>query len=156
MEGFNFSFKKPLTFLPHWARGLQVFANASTLHATGDAAANFEGYVPRSINWGISLSREKFSVQANWNYRGRLRDNPLSGQSIEPGTYIWSPSRLFVEFTGEYQLTDTFAAFTKVRNLTDEAQTDTIYEGPNTLPTANFNNRVKFGAFWTFGLRARF
>jgi hypothetical protein len=39
MTGIDLNYKQALTFLPPWARGVQVFANASTLRATGDAAA---------------------------------------------------------------------------------------------------------------------
>jgi hypothetical protein len=35
MTGLEFDYKQALTFLPQWARGVQVFANASALRATG-------------------------------------------------------------------------------------------------------------------------
>ena len=54
-----FNYKQALTFLPHWARGVQVFANASAQRATGPRSANFAGYVPRSGSWGISLTRRE-------------------------------------------------------------------------------------------------
>ena len=65
MTGLEFDYKQALTFLPHWARGVQVFANASAQRATGDASSNFQGYVPRSGSWGASLSRPKFNVKFN-------------------------------------------------------------------------------------------
>ena len=40
MEGFNFNYKQALTFLPRWARGVQVFANASSQRLTGDVTAS--------------------------------------------------------------------------------------------------------------------
>ena len=47
MSGFDFNYKQALTFLPSWARGVQVFANGSAQRATGAAADNFSGYIDR-------------------------------------------------------------------------------------------------------------
>src|SRR5262249_17398460 len=38
MTGIDLSYKQALTFLPHWARGMQVFANASSQRNIGPAA----------------------------------------------------------------------------------------------------------------------
>jgi hypothetical protein len=90
MEGVSMNYKQALTFLPHWARGVQVFGNASSQRATGEASDNFAGLVPRTASWGISLAREKYTVRLNWNYRGRNRRGLVAaGSSIEPGTYNW-------------------------------------------------------------------
>ena len=35
MTGIDFNYKQPMTFLPAWARGVQVFANASAQRAIG-------------------------------------------------------------------------------------------------------------------------
>jgi len=35
MSGVDLNYKHALTFLPHWARGVQVFANASAQRAAG-------------------------------------------------------------------------------------------------------------------------
>ena len=102
MTGFEFDYKQALTFLPLWARGVQVFANASALRATGDATSNFNGFVPRVYNWGVSLTRERFNVRVNWNYRGLSRGGQVTGRSIEPGTYSYQSKILNIEVSGEY------------------------------------------------------
>ncbi|MBL9212533.1 MAG: carboxypeptidase regulatory-like domain-containing protein, partial [Opitutaceae bacterium] len=104
MTGVDFNYKQALTFLPNWARGVQVFANASAQRATGAAAENFNGYVPRTYSWGTSLSRDKYKLRANWNYRGRARNTLISGRSIEPGTFRWDSKRLYLDLSGEYAL----------------------------------------------------
>ena len=50
MEGVDVNYRQELTFLPDFARGIQVFANAAALRATGDvtAAANFSGFIRRT------------------------------------------------------------------------------------------------------------
>ena len=155
MSGFEFDYKQALTFLPRWARGLQVFANASALRATGDETADLAGYVPRSYNWGLSLAREKFNVRANWNYRGRNRQAPLTGRSIQPGTFTWGAKQLFLDLQGEYLLRKRLALFANLRNVGD-ATNDTGIYGPLTPEQARFRQRTTYGSLWSFGVRGSF
>ena len=67
------SYKQALTFLPSWARGVQVFANVTTLHLQGANSADFANFIPRNYNWGVSLSRPKFTGWATSARRGPLR-----------------------------------------------------------------------------------
>ncbi len=156
MTGLDVNYRQALTFLPSWARGLQVFANATAQRATGDATANFSGYVPRVGNWGISLTREKFSVRTNWNYRGRQRLGAVAnGLSIEPGTYSWGSKRLAVDVLGECFFLKRFAVFANLRNSTD-ATVDTKIFGPSTPAHANFSRRIDYASLWTFGVKGTF
>jgi outer membrane receptor for ferrienterochelin and colicin len=155
MTGLEFDYKQALTFLPQWARGLQVFANASTLRATGDDTADFAGYVPRSYNWGISLSRQTFNVRANWNYRGSNRQAEVTGRSIESGTFTWGSKQLFLDIQAEYYLRKRFAVFANLRNVGD-ATNDTQIYGPSTPEHAQFRQRTTYGSLWSFGVKGSF
>jgi hypothetical protein len=156
MTGLEFDYKQALTFLPPWARGVQVFANASALRATGEGASNFAGYVPRTASWGVSLTRPKYNVRMNWNYRGRQRRGIVAtGRSIEPGTYNWGNKRLYIDVLGEYNLSRRFALFANLRNLNDATE-DFEIAGPSTPAHAQFRQRIDFAALWTFGLKGKF
>ncbi len=155
MTGFEFDYKQALTFLPGWARGMQVFANASALRASGDATANFNGFVPRVYNWGVSLTRERFNVRVNWNYRSLSRGGAVTGRSIEPGTYSYQSKILNLEVSGEYHLSKRFALFMTTRNV-QAAPDDTKIYGPSTPSVARFRERNEIAAMWTFGLKGTF
>ncbi|MEO6245008.1 MAG: hypothetical protein ABIQ12_06200, partial [Opitutaceae bacterium] len=155
MTGCEFDYKQVLKFLPHWARGVQVFANATAIRATGDDNANFSGYVPRSFNWGASLAREKFSVRANWNYRGLSRGNPLTGRSIQAGTFNWTSKLLFIDVQGDYNLTKRTSLFFALRNVSDTPNDTKIY-GPATPEIARFRQRTYYDSLWSFGVRGAF
>jgi TonB-dependent receptor len=158
MTGFDVSYKQALTFLPAWARGVQVFANGSAQRATGPNLGSFSGsnYVPRSANWGVSLTREKYSVRANWNYRGRQRRGEVAaGASIEPGTYNWFNKRLYVDVQGEYFFWKRVAVFANLRNI-GAAYEDTEIYGPSTPQHAQFRQRLDHGSLWTFGVKGTF
>jgi TonB-dependent receptor len=155
MTGLEFDYKQALTFLPAWARGVQVFANATALRATGDDTADFAGYVPRSYNWGVSLTREKYNLRANWNYRGRNRQGPVTGRSIQPSTYTWGSKQLFLDLQAEYVLGKRFALFANLRNVGD-ATNDTQIYGPLTPEHAQFRQRTTYGSLWSFGVKGSF
>ncbi len=158
LTGVDFSYKQALTILPSWARGVQVFANASAQRVTGDAtaSANFAGYIPRSGSWGVSLTRPNYNLRFNWNYRGRQRRGIVAtGPSIEPGTYNWGSKRLYIDVSAEYSLTRRIALFTNLRNIGDATE-DTEIHGPSTPAHAQFRSRLDFGSLWTFGLKGTF
>jgi TonB-dependent receptor len=156
MTGIDVNYKQALTFLPHWARGVQVFANGTAQRATGEAADNFAGYVPRTASWGFSLTRDKFNFRTNWNYRGRNRRGRVAdGLGIEPGTYNYGSKYLFVDVLGEYRLSRRMALFFNLRNFTDSPEDSKIY-GPSTPAVARFNARIDYAALWTFGVKGSF
>ena len=157
MTGLEFNYKQALAFLPQWARGVQVFANASALRATGPALANFAGLnlIPRTASWGISLTRQRFNVRANWNYRGPQRFAQVNGASIEPETWNWMDERLTVDLLGEYYFRRNLAVFVNLRNLTD-APFDSVTLSPNTPKHAQFRIRNQIGGLWTFGIKGTF
>lgn len=155
MEGYNVSYKQALSFLPHWARGVQVFANGAAQRATGEEADNFANYIPKTATWGFSFARPGYSLKATWNYKSRHRRAAVTGRGIEPGTYAWGSKRLFIDLVGEYRLTKHFALFANIRNLRDTPE-DFSREGPNTPEVAQFRQRDRYGALWILGLKGTF
>ena len=157
MEGTEIDYKQALTFLPQWARGVQVFANASAQRATGDSTASFQGYQPRVYNWGVSLTRPDYNLRMNWNYRGRRRGSAIatSARSIEPDTFNWVSKRLYIDLSGEYKLSRRITMFASMRNLNDATEDNQRY-GPNTPKHARFFSREDFGSLWTFGVKGTY
>jgi TonB-dependent receptor len=155
MQGLDVSYRQALTFLPRWARGIQVFANGSSQRVSGPASANFAGYVPRSGSWGVSLSREKYNLRMNWNYIGRNRRALVTGRGIEPSTFIWGNKRSYIDVTGEYSLSKNFALFANLRNINDPTD-DQETAGPGTPEEAQFRQRQEFGSLWTLGVKGTF
>jgi len=155
MTGLEADYKQSLTFLPHWARGVQVFANASAQRATGDAAGNFQGFVPRSGSWGASLSRPKFNLKLSWNYRSPARLGAITGRGIEPGTFEWRAKKMLMDAYADYSFTRQLAAFISLRNI-GSAPEDVKRFGPGTPAIARFRQRQDYGSAWIVGLRGTF
>ncbi|PAW65840.1 MAG: hypothetical protein B9S34_09655 [Opitutia bacterium Tous-C1TDCM] len=151
-EGVSFNYRQSLTFLPHWARGFEVFANGTSQRAVGDTGGNFAGYIPRSGSAGLSFTRERYNLRVNANHRGRTRLNRVAaGASIEPGTFNWQPPSTFVDVIGEYTVRKNLSIYANLRNVTDQGATTEIY-GPSTPRHARFFQTTKYGSLWTFGV----
>ena len=155
IEGANLNYRQSLTFLPLWARGVQFFANGSTQRATGDGSGNFTGYVPRSGNWGFSLTRPSYSVRLNWNYIGRQRRAAVTGRSIEAGTYNWGAKKSYIDVSGERVIWRTVSVFANLRNINAPSD-DLEIAGPNTPVANKLRQRQDFGSLWTVGLKGTF
>lgn len=158
IQGLDFSYKQALTFLPHWARGVQVFANASAQRISGPNLGTFTGLnlVPRTASIGVSLTRPKFNLRVNASYRSlQRRAEVASGSSIEPETYNWTPARTLVDVMGEYYVWKKVALFANFRNITGTPEEMEI-AGPSTPAGARFRTQQDYGVLWTFGLRSTF
>ena len=154
LSGAEFDYRQALTFLPAWARGVQVFANASLIGESGVALGStaFAGFVPKIFNWGVSLTRPAYNVRVHWNYRGRQRLNAVANAGTEPGTYRYATERLYIDVLGEVRLNRRFALFMNLRNLRDATEDFEVY-GPNTPLHARLRNLTDFRPLWTFGIK---
>jgi TonB-dependent receptor len=152
MQGVDFSYKQALTFLPRWARGVQVFANGSAQRLLGDETAALAGFIPRSGSWGVSLTRERWNARVNWNYRGRQRNAAVTGVGIEPGTFNYAGKRLYVDVLGEYYFHKRIGVFVNLRNVTDATE-DVEILGPSTPEVAQFRQRIDYASLWTIGVK---
>ena len=155
MTGADISYKQALTFLPRWARGVNVFANAAVQRTLGDASANFNGYIPRKASWGFALVRERWNFRMNWSHQSRNRLGAVSGTSIGPGTFNWQSSRVFLDVLGEYSLTRHLGVYFTLRNVGDTPDQREV-EGPSTPSHAQFRSREQAGSLWTFGVKGTF
>ncbi|MBI5692337.1 MAG: TonB-dependent receptor [Verrucomicrobia bacterium] len=155
MQGLDLQYRQNLTFLPAWARGLQVTASGATQKITGAEADNFSGMIPRTSSLGLALVRPKFNVRFTWTFQSRRKLAQITGLSVGPGTFTYAAPRRLVDLTGEYQLSRRMALFGNIRNLNDTPE-DFGRWGPQTPGYARFRQSDRYGALWIFGLRGNF
>ena len=141
---------------PSWNKSLIELTKIMLGFAQRRGSANFSGFVPKKASWGISLSRDKFTVRMNSSYQGRARRGAVgTGSSVEPGTFDWASKRGFVDLLGEYYIRKQFALYFNLRNVRNTAE-DFAVEGPSTPAHAQFRSRESAGSLWTFGIRGTF
>ncbi len=153
--GLEIDYKQALTFLPNWARGLHFTANYSSQRGK-NTFDYFQNMIPFNVNWGLSLTRQKFNLRINENYRGIQRRAAVAvARGIEPGTYNYRPKRLYIDVSGEYYLKRTLGLFVSIRNIGGATEDTKIY-GPNTPRYARFRQLDDYSSLWTFGIKGSF
>ncbi len=155
ISGAEFDFRQRLTFLPRWARGAQVFFNATSLHLAGNSTSDFSQFVRRSVNWGVNFSRPRFTVSLNWNFRDRQRGSLLTGTNIPPGTYSYVAPRLSNDVSAEVRLRRGVSLFFTGRNITNEVQKEQRYNAATPYYARNYGY-TDTGAFFTLGVKGEF
>ena len=155
MTGVDVSYKQALTFLPHWARGVNVFANGAAQRTQGPAASNFQGYIPRKASWGFALVRESYNFRMNWSYQSRNRLGEVTGRSIPAGTFNFQSKSGYLDIVAEYYLTKKIGLYLSLRNVGDTPDQREV-DGPGIAEHAQFRSRELAGSLWTFGVKGTF
>lgn len=113
MQGWEFALNQNLDpYLPEWGRGFNVFFNTSykaAHHGTG--ASGLDAVSKRSINWGASYRRGRFSTTLKWNHI------PEPKRAV-PSTSATHPmSRTYTDADIAFRLTRRFSLFASGTNI---------------------------------------
>lgn len=155
VDGFEINYRQSLTFLPFWARGVQIFANATFMDLNGNNLSDFTGFQRRSINWGIKIQRKLFDASLNWSYSGRQRGLLVTGVNVPGDTFDYIDSRLLLDANFSVHITKHFDFYGSARNITQEPIVRLRYS-PNTPGYARQLRYEEYGVQFTLGLRATF
>jgi len=155
VSGMEFDYRQNLAFLPSWARGFTVFANMTLQHLEGNQLATFSGFVGKTSNWGITYSRQRFTVRLAVNLRGLVKQGQITNAGVEPGTFAYLLPRNSADLSAEYRLTRKLSVYMSGRNV-NEAVDDSVRYGPNTPRDRIIQNRVHYGPTWYAGVKGTF
>ncbi len=155
VTGTEFDYRQNLVFLPHWARGLTVFGNITLQRRTGTQTTSFTGFVRKTINYGVTFSRERFTARVAVNLRGQIDQGRVTGAGTEPNTFTYLQSRAIADVAAEYRLTRVFSIFLIGRNV-KAANEDTVTYGPTTPSDRIVRGRINYGANWYTGIKGTF
>ena len=155
ITGVEFNCRQTLLFLPAWGRGVQVFVNGSRLHLQGANTADFSGFMRESYNWGVSLSRPRFTVKLNWNYRGRQRRGLLTGAAQPPGHADYFAPRDIVSLNYEVRLVKHVSLYGVINNLTNTANLQERYASGTPEYARRFITN-EFGRQFSLGFKGEF
>ncbi len=155
VSGMEFDYRQNLAFLPGWAKGFTVFANMTLQHLEGNQLATFTGFVGKTSNWGITYSRQRFTVRVAVNLRGLVKQGQINNAGTEPGTFAYLMPRRSADVSAEYRLTRKLAVYMSGRNV-NEAIDDNVRYGPSTPRDRIIQNRVHYGPTWYVGLKGTF
>ena len=90
VRGMEFTYRQSLTFLPPWARGVQVFANYTRSTLSGSTTADFTGFNPQTLSWGVNFVRPRYNVKFSSTEGKETKRNASATNATTPaGTYVW-------------------------------------------------------------------
>jgi len=155
VTGVELDYNQPLTFLPSYARGISIFANVTSLHLQGPTTSDFNAFVPRNANWGISLNRPRFSVMLKWVYRSDQRLTLRTTTGAPSGDYQWVEGSLKLDLNAEYRLRKDLSFFVNARNITNVPYV-MEYHAETTPAYARANSTQGYGVQWAVGIKGTF
>ncbi|MDP3071786.1 MAG: TonB-dependent receptor [Opitutaceae bacterium] len=152
VDGLEFNYNQPLTFLPWWGKHLSFLANGTKLKLQGSNETDFNDFIPESASLGLSFSRSPVVVMLRWNYRGEQRNLPVTNA---PNAFQYSTARTNVDVNAEYQLTKHVTLFANVRNILNQTRR---FErrSTQTAPYSNFWRNSPFGIQSAVGIKGSF
>jgi len=123
LSGVELSYRQSLGALAAWGKGIQAFANVTLMDLSGPNAADFAGFSPRTIQWGVSYTRPKFSARVNVNQNKWRRNSPTAASAtIRPNSYNYFAPQVKVDATVSYMFSRHYAVYFDARNLSGTPQ----------------------------------
>lgn len=140
-------------FLGSWGRHVSLFANGTKLDLKGSRLADFAGFVPETLNGGVTFSKKPVQVMAKWNYRGKQR-NGTNG-AFGPDGFTWQERRTALDLNVEFQVRREMFLFFTAQNVFNSPYITQIYSSQ----TPDYAKRLftnHNGVGLTFGLKGSF
>lgn len=149
-DGWEFDARQNLDrFLPRWARGVTVFANASYTSApSGVSAGNISAASQRLMNWGATYRRGKVHASLRWNHK------PEPKRRQPNTTHPISYTLLDVDLS--YQLRPTVNLFVSASNVTSEPMGSIYLYTDKTPDYARRQSYDVYGIQCNLGIKGQF
>jgi iron complex outermembrane recepter protein len=151
--GAEFSVRQSLAPLGGWGRHFNAFVNGTKLDLKGSRVADFAGFVPETLNWGITFSRKPVLLMAKWNYRGKQRNG--AQPAFGPDGFTYQERRLALDVNVEFQIRKETFLFLNAQNVFNEPYITQIY-GSQTPDYAKRSFTNHNGVGLTLGIKGTF
>lgn len=158
ITGMEFAYKQSLTFLPWWARGLQVFVNYTKLNLGGSSQSDFTGFNPKTLGWGVSFVRSRFAIRLTGSDQGETRRAPVATSATIPaGTYLWQGAKHRYSIGMEYALSPKLGFYVSLNNFNGLGVTDVQRRyAANTPEYAKYQRYQEWGKNAVVGIKGEF
>lgn len=155
VTGIEYAYRQSLETLHPALRGVGVFFNGVEMQLAGSTTADFSGFTDRTVSWGVSYSRPRYTVKLNWNHTGQRRNAALTGASVPPGTYNFTVGRTQLDLNLEWRAARRIGFYFAARNLTNTPLKSETY-APVAPAYARLRQIDRFGAALTLGVKGNF
>jgi iron complex outermembrane receptor protein len=156
IRGLEFNYRQSLTFLPLWARGLQVFANTTRMWLDGSRTADFTSFTPKSMAGGVNFIRSRLYLKLNVTRQALTRRALVAPSATVPaGTYNYLAARTIWSLSGQYSLSRRFALFGAINDI-HGGERGTLRYAPGTPEYARRSQFIRQGYYTTLGVKGEF
>lgn len=156
VSGLEFGYRQSLTFLPDWARGLQIYFNATRLKVKGSKESDFSGFSPASYSGGINFIRARYYIKANISYRAETSTSLVSESATIPAnTYNYSGEITRLGISAQYNLNKRLSVYLNMPDLIAIDKEELRY-APGTPKFAKGTRFQNLGYYTTLGLKGTF
>lgn len=155
ISGVELNYQQALKFefLPVWASHFSINTNATQLHLQGASDADFNNFVSRTRNVGLTYNAHGLRAQINYNNRGRQKRG--ANAALGAGGFLYFQQRDYIDVNVEYQLRKNLSVFAVGRNITNVPQDQRQYS-PQTPRYADYQFGEEFGVQFNFGIKGSF
>ncbi|WP_414662864.1 TonB-dependent receptor [Horticoccus sp. 23ND18S-11] len=156
ISGVELSYRQSLGALQPWAKGLQVFGNVTLMDLSGPNAADLTGFSPRTIQWGVSYARSKFSARVNVNQNKWRRNTPTAASAtVRANSYNYFAPQVKVDATVSYMFNRHYSVYLDARNISGTPQRRGTWS-PDTPAYARIDILQYPAAAFTLGIKGDF
>jgi TonB-dependent receptor len=153
VTGMEFNVRQSLAPFGRFGRYFSVFANATKLKLKGSALASFTAFLPETVNWGVTITRNPVTLMLKWHHRGEQRRAASAAQG--PGAFLYFDQRTTLDVNLTYQVFKRHSFFINGRNIFNEHFTQSRY-GPETPHYAKRSSTNSYGVQWSAGIKGTF
>jgi TonB-dependent receptor len=159
ITGVEFNYRQSLKFLPAWARGFQVFFNASKMHLSGSTTADFTGFNPQAVSGGVNFIRPRYFIKLTCTHQAETQRGAVAvsaANGIPEGTYSYQSARTRWGLSVQYSLTKRFAIYGSATDLNGSFDPATLRYAPSTPAYARMYRYQELGSYFTLGVKGGF
>jgi len=153
ISGYELNVRQSLAPLGSLGRHFTVFGNYTKLRLAGSRTADFNRFIPESMNWGVTISRNPITLMAKWHHRGEQKRGPSTGQG--PLASVYQDARTTLDLNLTYQASKRISLFINCRNVANVHFNQSRYQA-DTPAYARRSSASSYGALGSFGLRGTF
>ena len=118
VRGMEFTYRQSLTFLPHWARGAQVFVNYTRSNLGGSATADFTGFNPQTLSWGLNFTRPRYAIKFSSTEGKETKRAAVAANAATPaGSYQWQGALKRYTLSFEYSFSRRLSVYASLADF---------------------------------------
>jgi TonB-dependent receptor len=154
ISGVEFNIRHSLHPLGGWGRYFSVFANGTKLWLEGEKDADFGGFIPGSLNWGFTFTKNPITFGARWSYLSPNRTGPIPAMGADAFQYAQFEHPT-LDLNVSYQFGKRLSFFANAKNVTDEPRLLYRY-GSETPDYARVFAYRRYSSIISIGLKGTF